>query len=146
MVGLLIGFGLWTLVFGLGALVFSLSALFPNQTLKTQDLRPKTKGQRPKARTNFDEILVRYQIWQRSFSGRTIASPTLHENAAANCGRFDNGPFTRNFGNGCGSRSASIRADSGRIFVAHPRAYPRKNRCSGVNPSMFFFGCPSIAF
>src|SRR5216684_3374932 len=57
---------------------------------------------------------VDYQITQRSFAGRTIASPSLHWNAAANCGVFERGPFTRNLFRGCGSCRASSRANSGR--------------------------------
>src|SRR5207302_5553296 len=63
-----------------------------------------------------------YQITQRSFSGRTIGSPSLHWNAAANCGRFESGPLTRNFASGCGSELTKSRASSGRMLVAHPRA------------------------
>ena len=61
-----------------------------------------------------------YQITQRSFAARTIASPSLHWNAAANCGRFESGPLTRNLGNGCGSVFVNSRASSGRMLVAQP--------------------------
>src|SRR4029077_19386929 len=63
-----------------------------------------------------------YQIAQRSFSGRTIGSPSLHWNAAANCGRFESGPLTRNLFSGCGSWRAIRRAISGRMLTAQPRA------------------------
>jgi hypothetical protein len=79
-----------------------------------------------------------YQIWHRSFSARTIASPILQPNAAENAGIFASGPLTRNFGRGCSLVSVSNRANSGRLFVAHTCAQPRKNLCSCVNPSISF--------
>src|SRR5436190_2087804 len=65
---------------------------------------------------------LHYQIWQRSFSGRTIGSPALQENAAANCGMFERGPLTLNFGSGCGSTLVNMRASSGLLLVAQPRS------------------------
>ena len=61
----------------------------------------------------------RYQIWQRSFSGRTIGSPGLHLYAFAKAGIFESGPFTRKCGNGCGSTLVSRRLYSGRMLPAH---------------------------
>src|SRR5690349_8080221 len=50
---------------------------------------------------------------------RTILSPGLHANAAANSGRFDIGPSTRKCGGECGSVCARTRATSGRTLVHH---------------------------
>ena len=45
----------------------------------------------------------RYQIFGIRLSGRTIGSPGLHPNAAANCGMFMSGPFARHASGACGS-------------------------------------------
>src|SRR4051794_18137506 len=79
-------------------------------------------------------IRLHHQILQ-TFS-RTIASPFLQPNAFANSAMFESGPFPRNCGKGCGLVFVNNRAYSGRVFAPQTCAHPRKNRCSGVNPSL----------
>jgi hypothetical protein len=77
-----------------------------------------------------------YQICGRSESGRTIGSPGLHPNAFANSGMFASGPLTRQRAGAWGSVSTCCRSASGRAFVRQTCAHERKNRCSGVKPSI----------
>src|SRR5436190_19861447 len=75
-----------------------------------------------------------YQISQNFL--RTIGLPVLQPNALENSGMLDSGPFTRHFAAECGSVNTCRRSNSGVAFAAQTCAQPRKNRCSGVNPSM----------
>src|SRR6266508_3298724 len=75
-----------------------------------------------------------YQIRQRS--ERTIGSPALQPNAAANSGMFEGAPIARKRPSGWGFVLVCKRSNSGRPFVAHTLAQFRKRRCSGVKPSM----------
>ena len=61
--------------------------------------------------------------------------PSAHENAAANSGRFESGPFTRKRAGEWGSITARRRSSSSRYFAHHDCAYPTKNCCSGPNPA-----------
>src|SRR5712691_176980 len=76
----------------------------------------------------------RYQMVQRLSAARTIAEPSLQENACWNSGALESGPITRYFPVGCGSVCTIRRCVSGRI--ASPRNWPQamKNSCSGVKP------------
>ncbi len=57
----------------------------------------------------------RYHTVQASL--RTILSPGLHENAAANSGKLESGPLTRNFAGECGSVATRRRAYSSRRLM-----------------------------
>src|SRR5277367_732079 len=85
-----------------------------------------------------------YQILQE-FS-RTIASPFLQPNAFANASMLEIGPIPRKRASGCGSVFVCSRAASALWFVPHTCAHPRKNLCSGVNPSMLGGRLPAIDF
>src|SRR5215831_6879420 len=67
---------------------------------------------------------------------RTIGASGLHENAFANSGVFERTPFVRKRPGECGLVCTRRRTASGRAFSHHTWAYPMKNRCSGVKPSM----------
>src|ERR1035437_8475888 len=81
-----------------------------------------------------------YQILALSASGRTIGSPSLHPHAALNSGMLLNGPFTRHIDGACSLEFTCVRKACGRYTSRHTCAQPRKNRCSGVNPSIFACG------
>src|ERR1700694_2450001 len=78
----------------------------------------------------------RYQITGLTDSGRTIGSPGLQPNAAANCGMFETGPLVLHCPGECESVLIRTRCDSGVMFCLQIWAHARKKRCSGVNPSM----------
>src|SRR4051794_16504844 len=65
----------------------------------------------------------------------TIGAFALQENAFANSGMFDSGPFTRYLFDACGLVAAFSRSASGRVLSHQTCAQPRNTRCSGVKPS-----------
>src|SRR6266508_4292895 len=77
---------------------------------------------------------IPHQIRQRS--ERTIGSPALQPNAAANSGRFEGAPIARKRPSGWGFVLVCKRSNSGRAFIAHTLAQFKKRRCSGVKPSI----------
>src|SRR5438105_3331952 len=52
-----------------------------------------TKGAPAEPTPLFTQVNANHQMTGRTESGRTIGSPGLQPNAAANCGRFDKGPL-----------------------------------------------------
>src|SRR2546426_821048 len=84
--------------------------------------------------TRYRGRFCHYQIRQASF--RTIRSPALQPKALANSGMFEIGPLTRHLAAECGSPRTWVRSPSGVDLAAQTCAHPRKNRCSGVNPSI----------
>ena len=77
-----------------------------------------------------------YQILQRNASDRTIGESALQPQAFANDGIFDTGPFALKLFNGCGLVATIMRPYSGRKLPAQICANARKNRWSGVKPSI----------
>ena len=65
-----------------------------------------------------------------------MGSPALHPKAAANWGMFDTGPFVLQRPGECGSVLILTRWASGVMFCRQIWAHARKNRCSGVKPSI----------
>ena len=81
-----------------------------------------------------------YQIFTRSASARIIVPSPVQPNACSNSGRFESGPRTRHSPGECGSVLMRRTASAGRTSWRQTRAYERKNRCSGVNPSIVVRG------
>src|SRR5471032_2306488 len=80
-------------------------------------------------------LLIRSRYQTRHAFVRIIGAFGLHENAFANSGMFDVGPFTRYLFDECGLVAAFRRSASGRAVSHHTCAQPRNTRCSGVKPS-----------
>jgi hypothetical protein len=81
--------------------------------------------------------LSRHQMRHRRACVRIIGESVLHPHAFTNDGMFETAPLTRYRPSGCGFVATISRANSGVALPAHISANPRKNRCSGVKPSIF---------
>ncbi len=77
---------------------------------------------------------------------RIIGESGLHWKASANSGRLETGPLTRKRGGECGLFLTWSCVNSGRWFVHHACAKPRKNCCSGVKEAAGWGFCASSFF
>ena len=77
-----------------------------------------------------------YQIFARTSGARHMGASAGILKASKNSWRFTWAPIARNRPGLCGSTVTRRRSSASRVFVRHTWDSERKNRCSGMRPSI----------